>query len=371
MTPREQQILAILRENPMIAQQELAQKLAITRSAVAGHIMNLTHKGLIKGKGYILTSEPSAVVVGGANMDLCGKASAPLRSADSNPGTIHASPGGVARNIADNLARLGSKVELISCVGNDEWGAQLLSASQAAGVGVDHVLRSHTGVTATYLSIHDADGEMQLALNDMRILEQLDASVLARHKALLSHGDVLLVDANLHDDALAYLFNCIDHRQVYVDPVSANKAARIKPYLSQITLLKPNLIEAELLSGIGYQSERDLPAICQALHDFGVQQLVISLGAGGIYASRQAKNHDAPPQTLRLTPTPSHVVNVTGAGDALMAGLIHGKLQNWPWQARIEFAFACAHLATQSADTINPHLSQRAVHRFMEIPDVQ
>ncbi len=369
MTPREQQILAILRENPMIAQQELAEKLNITRSAVAGHIMNLTNKGLIKGKGYILTSEPTAVAVGGANMDLCGKASVPLLHGDSNPGTIHSSPGGVARNIADNLARLGSKVELVSCVGNDQWGEQLLTASLAAGIGIEHVVRSQTGTTATYLSIHDADGEMQLALNDMRILEQLDASALAKHKALLSHGDLLLIDANLHDDALAYLFNCIDHSQVYVDPVSANKAARIQPYLNQITLLKPNLIEAELLSGIRYHDERDLPTMCQALHDFGVQQVVISLGASGIYASQADENNA--PQTLRLTPEPSRVVNVTGAGDALMAGLMHAKLQNWPWHTRIEFAFACAHLATQSSDTINPHISQRAVHRFMEIPDVQ
>jgi len=82
----------------MIQQQELADQLMISRSAIAGHIMNLTNKGLIKGKGYILASQ---------NMDLCGKASVPLLNGDSNPGTLHYSPGGVARNIADNLARLG------------------------------------------------------------------------------------------------------------------------------------------------------------------------------------------------------------------------------------------------------------------------
>ncbi|WP_245879076.1 PfkB family carbohydrate kinase [Vibrio diazotrophicus] len=360
VTPREQQILAILRENPMIQQQELADQLMISRSAIAGHIMNLTNKGLIKGKGYILASQKTAIVIGGANMDLCGKASVPLLNGDSNPGTLHYSPGGVARNIADNLARLGSKVELISSIGNDQWGEQLVSACIDAGVGVSHLLRCQQGRTATYLSIHDNEGEMQIALNDMKVLEQLNAEQLTKHKSLISHSDLVVIDANLSEDALSYLFNCIDNTRIYVDPVSANKALKLKPYLSQIDLLKPNLIEAELLSGIKVTSEDDYPRICDALHHLGVKEVVLSLGSKGIFASNQK-------ETFRLKPRTTSVTNVTGAGDALMAGLAHATLEMWSWKKSIEFAFSCAELATQSYDTINPRMSDRAVQRLMEI----
>ncbi len=364
VTPREQQILALLRENPMIQQQELADQLLISRSAVAGHIMNLTNKGLIKGKGYILTSQKTAVAIGGANMDLCGKSAVPILNGDSNPGTLNYSPGGVARNIADNLARLGSKVELLSSIGDDQWGEQLIAACVEAGVGVGHLHRSQNGRTATYLSIHDNQGEMIVALNDMKVLEQLNAEQLAKHKSLISHSDLIVLDANLSEDALAYLFNSTEQNRIYVDPVSANKAIKLKPYLAQIELLKPNLIEAELLSGIQLKSDNDLPRICDALHDKGIQQVVLSLGSKGIFASNRH-------ETLRLTPTSTDVINVTGAGDALMAGLAHAALESWPWQQGIEFAFHCAELATQSTDTINPRISERAVHRLMETNHVK
>jgi len=364
VTPREQQILALLRDNPMIQQQELADQLLISRSAVAGHIMNLTNKGLIKGKGYILTSHKSAVVIGGANMDLCGKSSVPILSGDSNPGSLSYSPGGVARNIADNLARLGSKVELLTSIGDDQWGEQLVTACINAGVNVNHLHRSQHGRTATYLSIHDDKGEMQVALNDMKVLEELNADQLTKNKSLISHSDLLVLDSNLSEDALAFLFNSIEHNRIYVDPVSSNKAAKLKPYLNQIELLKPNLLEAELLSGIRFESENDLPRICNALHAKGVNQVVLSLGSNGIYASNQS-------ETLRLHPNTTQVTNVTGAGDALMAGLAHATLESWPWKQSIEFAFHCAELTTQSTDTINPRISERAVHRLMETNHVK
>ena len=108
MTQRERELLNALAENPMISQQELADKLGITRSSVAVHISHLTKKGYIAGKGYVLRSPSYAVVVGGVNMDIGGRSNAPLVDADSNPGVVRMSLGGVGRNIAHNMALLGS-----------------------------------------------------------------------------------------------------------------------------------------------------------------------------------------------------------------------------------------------------------------------
>ncbi len=65
MNDREKQILKILRRNPLIQQNEIADILQISRSRVAAHIMDLMRKGMIKGKGYILTEQDYCVVVGG------------------------------------------------------------------------------------------------------------------------------------------------------------------------------------------------------------------------------------------------------------------------------------------------------------------
>lgn len=119
MNDREKQILKILRRNPLIQQNEIADILQISRSRVAAHIMDLMRKGLIKGKGYILTEQDYCVVVGAINMDIRGMADIRYPQAASHPGSVHCSAGGVGRNIAHNLALLGRDVHLISAIGND------------------------------------------------------------------------------------------------------------------------------------------------------------------------------------------------------------------------------------------------------------
>ncbi|USD37177.1 MULTISPECIES: PfkB family carbohydrate kinase [Ferrimonas] len=359
MTDREQQILAILRQDPMIPQQDLADRLGISRSAVAGHIMNLTRKGEIQGKGYILAPERYAVVIGGANMDLCGRADNPLVSGDSNPGQLTCSAGGVGRNIADNLGRLGSRVQFIGALGDDSWGEQLKQACREAGVGVDHSLTVGGATTCSYLSIHDPDGEMQLALNDMSLIESLNADQLAKREGVLNRASALVVDANLGASALDYLFHCHGDKPILVDPVSTVKASRLAPYLSKIHTLKPNRLEAELLSGQPLKRLEDLPNVARALHEQGVTRLLISLGSEGAYSSCENGS--------RLIPaSATQVNNVTGAGDALMAGLAHGHLNQWQWDRSVDFALGAARLALAAEKTINSTMSEQSVTRLLE-----
>lgn len=98
--------------------------------------MDLMRKGLIKGKGYILTEQDYCVVVGAINMDIRGMADIRYPQAASHPGSVHCSAGGVGRNIAHNLALLGRDVHLISAIGNDFYGETLLEETRRASVNV-------------------------------------------------------------------------------------------------------------------------------------------------------------------------------------------------------------------------------------------
>ena len=117
MTQRERQLLEWIRENPLISQQELADKAGITRSSAAVHISNLMKKGYIAGRGYLLREAPYIVVVGGVNMDIGAVSAAPLVARDSNPGRVTTSLGGVGRNIAHNLCLLGEQVSMVTVLG--------------------------------------------------------------------------------------------------------------------------------------------------------------------------------------------------------------------------------------------------------------
>ncbi|MDV7103079.1 PfkB family carbohydrate kinase [Vibrio sp. TH_r3] len=359
MTKREQQILDILRNEPMIAQQDLATKLGLSRSAVAGHIMNLTKKGFIQGKGYIISPDQYAVVIGGANMDLCGRSTSNLIQGDSNPGELISSAGGVARNIADNLSRLGSSVQFIGVMGDDVWGEQLKNACREAGVNVDNCLTIAGATSSSYLSIHDSDGEMQLALNDMKLIDNLSSDQLRQREGVINRASTIVLDANISPDALDYLFDIHSDTAIFVDPVSSVKAPKLLPFLDRVHTLKPNLIEAELLSGVTMQQPSDLEKITDILHNKGIKQLLISLGSKGAYSSNhQGANFISPAQT--------QVNNVTGAGDALMAGLAHGHLKQWQWSDTVEFALGAARLALTADNTINSTMSEKAVKRLLK-----
>ena len=128
MTQRERQLLNWIEENPLISQQELADKAGITRSSVAVHISNLMKKGYITGKGYIVHTAPYVTVVGGVNMDIGGWPGEVPVMQDSNPGVVRMSLGGVGRNIAHNMALLGMDVRMVTVFG-DDINAQKIAAS--------------------------------------------------------------------------------------------------------------------------------------------------------------------------------------------------------------------------------------------------
>ena len=147
----------------------------------------------------------TVLVVGGANMDVGARTDRPLLAGDSTPGHIHHAPGGVGRNIAENLARLGVAVQLATLVGDDAFGAQLVASTAAAGVDMALSQRVAGLRTATYLSLHGPDGDMALAVNDMAILDALTPNWCADHLPAAAAASVLLLDCNLPAATLAYL----------------------------------------------------------------------------------------------------------------------------------------------------------------------
>lgn len=294
-------------------------------------------------------------VIGGANMDICAQSSATLVTGDSNPGRISYTPGGVARNVSENLARLGHFPSLVSAVGNDVFGRRLLEYTQEAGVDVSEVLCLPGLRTSTYLAIHGWDGDMAIAVNDMEIIEQLDPLLLKPLLPSLRAVTCIVLDCNLAPTTLAYLLPEVGTAPVFVDAVSAAKCARISPWLTRIHLLKVNRLEAQMLSGKVVDSVASARIAAAQLHASGVGNVVVSLGVEGVCwcdalgVTGHRGSHSVP------------VINTSGAGDAMLAGLVHGYLQNMPLVQAIEFAMACAEITLSSTFANAPELSVHAV----------
>jgi len=358
MTQRERQILRLIELDPMIPQQELADVLGITRSSVAVHISNLIKKGYIAGKGYVLRTGSYAVVVGGVNMDIGGRSHEKLVGADSNPGTISLSLGGVGRNIAHNLSLLGADVRLLTAYGDDLYGRRIAASCAELGIDASRALQVSDLSTSTYLYIASPDGEMAIALSDMEICNRITPAYLAGNLSLLQNAQVVVTDTNIPEESLVYLAeNCT--APLFCDPVSTTKAEKIRPILHRIHTLKPNHLEAELLSGVPIRSREDVSKAAQALLEKGVQRLFISMGADGVYAATRE-------QQLWLPVIPGNMVNTTGCGDAFMAALVWAHLEGMDLRQMAMAGLAAGSVAMETKETINPAMSAIVVKNRMK-----
>lgn len=349
LTQRERQILQWIESDPMISQADLAQRMGITRSSVAVHISNLIKKGYIAGKGYVLRSGTYAVVVGGVNIDICGKSNAPLVAGDSNPGSVSMSLGGVGRNIAHNLTLMGTDVRMLTAYGDDLHGQKIAASCSELGIDLSHALRLSDEATSTYLYITNETGEMALAVSDMSVCQRITPTYLASNLPLLQHAQVIVCDANLPQESLVYLAeNCTV--PIFCDPVSTIKAEKLRPILGRLHTLKPNRLEAELLSGIPIHNKEDVEKAAKVLLDTGLRRVFISLGADGCYGASHT-------QQLWMPNLPVKMVNTTGCGDAFMAALVWAYLEGTDLAGTMLAGLAAAGIAIETQQTINPAMS--------------
>ncbi|MBL8337503.1 MAG: hypothetical protein JNM97_12060 [Rhodoferax sp.] len=303
---------------------------------------------------------PRVLVLGAANMDIAASSPHRLEAGDSTPGTIRHAPGGVARNVAENLGRLGHAVALLAPVGDDLFGRSLLAGTQQAGVDVQACWVLPDAATSTYLSLHGPDGDMQVAVNDMGIVDRLTPEHLRTRATLLAQADTWMLDGNLSPALLEWLFGEAGSIPVFVDPVSAFKCRRFLPWLARIHTLKLNRLEAEALWGRALDTDAAITGCAHWLHAQGVRQVVLSLGVRGAYGSVA----DGASAWAAALPVP--VCNATGAGDALMAGLLHGHRRGFDLSEALGFATGCAALTVMAPQANHPGLSVQAVHQLRQ-----
>lgn len=291
------------------------------------------------------------VVVGGANTDIVGRPDAPLVSRDSNPGHVRVSAGGVGRNVAENLARLGIWVELVTALGSDANAAFLAEECARDGISLEHSLRVDVP-GSVYLAILDSSGDMTLAISDMRALDELTPDALSGRAPAFAGVDTVVADANLPADALAWLSEHVAAPLV-VDTVSVAKAGRVKPLIPRLAALRCNAAEAGALLGreIEGHGPGALAKAASELRARGAGRVFLTAGARGTWF--------AGPEGDGSVPGPGvEVMNATGAGDAFTAGVVFGMLEDLGTRTAAGCGSALAALTLASPRTVSPAVSR-------------
>lgn len=309
------------------------------------------------------SDRPYVVVVGGANMDLKATSTAPVLPGTSNPGTATVTPGGVGRNVAENLARLGTPVHLVAAVGHDFFGDALITTTQAAGVAVGLVRRG-PDPTGTYTAVLDDSGELVVAVADMTGTDAISGADVEAAGELIAGAALLVLDANLAPATLAAVLDLAARASVpvVVDPVSAPKAARMSPVLTAtrpVFAVTPNLTELAALTGAPVGTPEDILAATGGLHARGVRHVWVRLGSQGSLLST-AGEVPIPVPTSGVA-----AVDVTGAGDAMLAAFCHALLEGRAPADAAAFGQAAAELTVTVRGTVRPDLSATLVNQLL------
>lgn len=345
---KEQQILALIRANPFISQIDLSSKLGMSRSAVAGYISTLTKKGEIVGRAYVMRVESRITCIGGANVDRKSQSMKPIQYGTSNPAVVTQSCGGVARNVAENLGRLGCGTSLIALLGDDQEGKWLLEETKRFGVDVSQSLALEHEKTSTYSAILNPTGEMLLAVADMAICDKISIEFIDSRWPHLASSQIIFADTNLPADALAYLIERCDKEQLAlcINPVSVPKARKLPVNLHGVDLLIPNRDEAEALSGLVIKSTRDCKQACELIMQKGVKRMIVTLGEEGVFWVERDGEHGHLPSIT------TDIVDVTGAGDSLVAGVLFGLIQGETFERAARLGMMAASMTLQTSDTV-------------------
>ncbi|MFZ7945798.1 carbohydrate kinase family protein [Neobacillus sp. 19] len=304
------------------------------------------------------TKKVDILCIGGANVDWKIQALKPLAHGTSNPALSMKSRGGVARNIAENAGRIGLNTALLAYVGADSEGEWLLQKTKNfVDVSPTEIIQGKP--TGTYTAVLDDDGEMAIALADMTIYNEVQKCFFETNMHYIKSAKMILIDMNFPAEVIAQVINSCKKTDipVCIATVSAPKTAKLPASLDGVTWLIANQKEAEALSKIKITSEGDFYRAAELILKKGVEKVVITRQEKGlIYFTRNG-------EAGAIVPPSIPVVEVTGAGDSLIAGILFGYLKGLSTEDACKIGITCSMITLQTCETVNPELNQQLLQK--------
>ena len=321
-TEREKQILDLIRQNPMISQKELAEKLGITRPGVASHISRLIKEGLILGKGYVLPKKEYVTVIGAVNMDIYGIVSDyPVVLKGSNTGRVTTHLGGLGRNIAANTAALGLDTNLITVFGSDDYGTRFKEDAYRRGIDISYSKQLPDRKTSVYLYVNQGDGERIIGVDDMQINEFITPKFLESRLAGINAGKAAIIDSNLPAETIRWIYDNV-RVPIYAKAVSVTKTPRLLQDNLNLEGLVINGVEGSFMASVKIMDIKDGKECAEKLYDIFKTRVYLYLDQMGmIMADQDGVLYHGYEPDLR-------VENTNGVGASMTAALAYAQLRH-------------------------------------------
>ncbi len=360
LNKNEQIVLNALRNNPYISQKELSESLRLSRPSIANYISSLQQKGFILGKPYALREDTYVTCIGGANMDITLQLEDMMTYGTSNPVSSSHSLGGVIRNVGENLARLDANVSLMSLVGNDRFGEEILEKSNKI-MKVFATERVQGEVTGSYYSVIDQKGDMIAGFANMDINRLMNRSWIIEHKKHIQMSDWVIADLNISKEAMeAVIENCLSEDiKLGIIGVSSPKMKHLPDDLKGVEIIICNKDETQTYFKT---NENDSKALCKLWLDAGVKKAIVTAGIeGSFYGEDSHIKH----QKAYLVQK-RDIIDVTGAGDAFSSATVYGLMSGNTLDKSVQMGAISASLTIQTQYAVNPNVSLKKIQKEID-----
>jgi len=301
-----------------------------------------------------MLTKPKITVIGAANIDLIGYPKEELNYKDSNIGIVETIFGGVGRNISENLSRLGFKVEFLSVLGQDDFAKRIVEFCNTLNISIKHCKIIKNSSTSVFMAIMDNNKDLAIGLDAMSIYNQIPDSFILDNLDIINQNDYCVLETNMPERILELVTSKLPNINFALDAVSGKKALKAKSILNKLTILKCNLLEAELLSNIKVKNEKDYKNLILHFIDLGVKKVFVTLGKNGIAYGNSEGFYKMDINYLKP-------INTIGAGDSFMAGLLYGEIQKFNIHKMVQFANACAQMTVQHKNTVHPEINEKLI----------
>jgi pseudouridine kinase len=293
-------------------------------------------------------------VIGASNIDLIGFSKETLVYKDANIGTLETILGGVGRNIAENLSHLEVGVEFLSVFADDAFSKPILDSCVDLEISTNHSITVKDSGTSTYIAIMDSDNDLAVGLSAMDIYNTIPNSFILDSLETISKNTYCLLETNMPISILELVTNELPDVRFALEAVSSKKALKAKSILDKVYILKCNLLEAELLSGIKVEYEEDSEKLVAYFLALGIKKVFITMGRDGVV---YGDSNGIWIEPVNIIPP----VNTNGAGDAFMAGILYGELQGYEMYKMVQFASECAKMTILHKNAVNPDLNKEDI----------
>ncbi len=297
-------------------------------------------------------------VVGACNFDIYATSADALIEADSNPGHVHTAPGGVGRNIAENLARLGCNTRMLTALGDDAFGDAIIKNAREARLDLSDALRLPHVSTSVYVCINKPDGDIAVAISDMDSSQEITPAYLTANSDVLQNALLVVADTNLSQDALCHLWQHY-HEKLCIDCVSTPKSRKALPLLKQLFCLKANRAEAAAISGLPVTNAAQTREAAKVLHEAGVSHVIITLGEDGALFSTGF-------EVLHMPLMPGDTANTSGCGDAFFAGALYAMYHRKENKDVLRSGLAMARICAAAASAVSPAVSPVTLSKTLQ-----